>query len=42
MTERSKISEVDIFNRSDKKEVATLKKSDNITKSFRLTKENIY
>ena len=39
MTERSKISEVDIFNRSDKKEVATLKKSDNITKSFRLTKE---
>ena len=39
MTKRSKISEVDIFSKSDKKEATTLKKSDHITKSFRLTKE---
>ena len=39
MVKRSKLSEVDIFSRPDKKEVTTLKKSDNVTKSFRLTKE---
>jgi hypothetical protein len=39
MTKRSKLNEVDIFSKSDKKEAITLKKSDNVTKSFRLTKE---
>lgn len=39
MSKRSKLNEVDIFSRSDKKEATTLKKSDNVTKSFRLTKE---
>ena len=39
MTKRSKLNEVDIFSRSDKKEATALKKSDNVTKSFRLTKE---
>jgi len=39
MTKRSKLNEVDIFSRSDKKETTTIKKSDNVTKSFRLTKE---
>ena len=39
MTKRSKLNEVDIFSRSDKKETTTIKKSDNVTKSFRLTKK---
>jgi len=39
MTKRSKLNEVDIFSRSDKKETTTLIKSDHVTKSFRLTKE---
>lgn len=39
MSKRSKLNEVDIFSRIDKKEATTLKKSDNVTKSFRLTKE---
>jgi len=39
MTKRSKISEVDIFSRLDKKEASITKRSDHVTKSFRLTKE---
>jgi len=38
MGKRSKLNEVDIFSRPDKKEASTLIKSDNVTKSFRLTK----
>jgi hypothetical protein len=39
MSKRSKLNEVDIFSRADKKEANMPKGSDNITKSFRLTKE---
>ena len=39
MSKRSKLNEVDIFSRTDKKEESIPKGSDNITKSFRLTKE---
>jgi len=39
MSKRSKLNEVDIFSRTDKKEASIPKRSDNITKSFRLTKE---
>ena len=39
MSKRSKLDEVDIFSRADKKEASTIKKSDNVTKSFRFTLE---
>jgi len=39
VTKRSKLNEVDIFNRPDKKETSIPKRSDHVTKSFRLTKE---
>ena len=39
MSKRSKLNDVDIFSRLDKKEESMPKGSDNITKSFRLTKE---
>jgi len=39
MSKRSKLNEVDIFSRTDKKEASIPKRSDNITKSFRLTKK---
>ena len=39
MSKRSKLNDVDIFSRVDKKEESIPKGSDNITKSFRLTKE---
>jgi len=39
MSKRSKLNEVDIFSRIDKKETSMPKRSDNITKSFRLTKK---
>ena len=39
MSKRSKLDEVDIFNRADKKEASAPKRSDHVTKSFRLTLE---
>ena len=39
MSKRSKLNEVDIFSRADKKETSAPKRSDHVTKSFRLTLE---
>ncbi|MHB8278035.1 MAG: hypothetical protein ACYDIA_10340 [Candidatus Humimicrobiaceae bacterium] len=39
MDKRSKMSDLDIFNKPDKKEVKTTASPEHVTKSFRLTKD---